>query len=76
MLSPVQVTEYLKALKAEKVASGRLVLGEGAEINVIFAPEMDEMPGEAPTAGGWKGPEKLDDHSTFDLPPSVGEVAK
>lgn len=65
-MTPANLTEYLRILKAAHVASARVVF-DGTEINVVFAPDMDELPGDAPEPGGWKGPARLDDGSMFDL---------
>ena len=65
-MSPTELAEYIDVLKKAGVASARVILGAN-EINVIFGP--DPLPeGSDITPGGWKGPERLDDHSTFDVP--------
>lgn len=72
-MSPSQLSEYLQVLRDHKVMSGRVCM-DHIEINVVFAPDELEMPGEAPSPGGWKGPEKLDDHSVFEMPSEPGRL--
>lgn len=65
-MTPAELTEYLDVLRSRKVLSAEVQM-DHAIIRVVFGLD-DTMPGEAPQPGAWKGPERLDDHSTFDLP--------
>lgn len=57
------LVEALKALKDAGVMSGALKT-EGLELSVQFwaeIPKADPAPGDAPSPGGWKTPQNLDE---------------
>lgn len=58
-LDPAQLDELLVVLKARGVESAKVT---ATEVWVRFGPSYPEepLPGETPTPGGWKGPERLD----------------
>ncbi len=56
---------YLDILKTKGVASAHLKVASG-ELAVTFAPDTAPMPGEAPTTGGWKSPQNLDNPDLFE----------
>lgn len=68
-LTPQLLQQFLDAMKAAGVMRGNVAipwaLGDDGSIHMVtmaveFTPTLPPLPGEAPTPGGWKGPEHLD----------------
>lgn len=56
--------EVLATLKKHGVASAEVFVN-GAPLRVVFDTMPAQLPGQDPTPGGWKSPERLDHPDQF-----------
>lgn len=68
-MTPDLLKQYLEAMRSQRTMHCAVTLPCGADmvtINATFAPDdQGPMPGEQPTPGGWKGPDRLDNAEQF-----------
>lgn len=69
-MTPHDLDHLLDVLRKHRVASAEVPLFDDKSLKVVFEPDLSEpMPGDKPTPGGWKSPERLDNPQQFDEVP-------
>lgn len=69
-MTPDDLDQMLAVMRKNRVASAEVPLLDGGALKVVFEPDLSEpMPGDKPTPGGWKSPERLDNPQQFDEVP-------
>ena len=65
-----ELEALLAMLRKYGVQSAEVPLTAGCVLRVVFEPDMPgPLPGDQPTPGGWKGPDRLDAPLQFDAVP-------
>lgn len=66
-MTPELLDQLLTVLRKQGVQSAE-VLTDGS-LRVVFEPgNPGPLPGDAPTPGGWKSPDRLDNAEQFEIP--------
>ena len=58
-LTPELLAQYLDVMRKAGLMTAHLKTPQG-EVAVTFGPDSAPLPGDSPTPGGWKGPDRLD----------------
>ncbi len=61
----MDLEQILKLLRQYGVASAEVPGPAGVVLRVVFEPMGGPLPGDVPTPGGWKSPERLDHPDQF-----------
>ena len=62
------LSNILAELRRHGVTSAEVPTPAGA-LRIVFAPDAGPLPGDVPTPGNWKSPERLDAPMSYDEAP-------